>query len=464
MSAVKVAVEALEKLKPVLAKPNPSRAARWVEAELNAHAGFAYLRSGRPEEAIEAYRRSRVITKAAGALELAFLPATAGYVTTGWQLGEALATLDKNDEAKGVLDETIALADKLIAVRPGHRRALAAKSTAYAQLASIESNRLQVAAALRYSRESQRVQQELISLDPGNTGSQNNLRVGHYKIAVNLYSLGRVAEALQQYLRSLELGKDERVTGFSAQNLVNRHAGMATLAAGTGDMSRAKLDLAAAERYFAVLKAANASPPGRSGARARIENARGEIARMTGGDLKAARTAIENSIAERAGVFGDKVDVGAAAFFGVQHAAAAELSYGLAEHATAESHLRKGLTYYQRNDSPSLAGQASINNTRILLAIVLARQGKFDEASNMVAPALAYYRLPVMQKSDDETLKLFHSRALFAAALAHSPNPAEKTRLLAEAAQRFDAAPVALKRLKNFAMVREDIAREMGKR
>lgn len=463
ISAVKVAIDALEKLKPVMAKPNPLKTARWVEAELHAFAGFSYLRSGRPKEAIESYQRSRAIAKDLGALELTYLPATAGYVVNGWQLGEALGSLDKNDEAKLVLDETLALADKLIAVRPGHRRAMGAKSTANSQFAQIEGNRLQVATALRYAREAQRVQLELTALDPGSSASQNNLRVGYYGIAIGLYSLGRVDEAWQQYLLALELGRDERVNGFSAQNLLFWHADMATIAASRGDTNRANLDLAAAERYFAVINIQNASARGRVNGRGRIETAHGEIARMTGGDFKAVRTAIESSIAERIGVFGDKPAALPASLFAVQHTVAAELSLLLGEASVAETHLRKALTYWQMNDSPSLNDLSSINDTRALLAIALSRQAKFDEALKAVAPALAFYRLPVLQKSDDETMKVFHARVLYAAALANGSNPSEKARYLAEAAQRFDAAPALLKRLKQFAMIREEIAAEMGK-
>jgi len=464
ISAVKVAIDALEKLKPVMAKPNPPKAARWVEAELNAFAGFSYLRSGRPKESIESYQKSRAIAKEFGALELTYLPATASYVVTGWQLGEALGSLDKNDEAKLVLDETIALADKLIAVRPGHRRAMGAKSTAYSQLAEIEGNRLQVATALRYAREAQRVQLALTALDPGSSSSQNNLRLGFYSIAYGLFSLGRIDEAWQQFLLTLEVGPDERVNGFSAQNLLFWHADMATLAASRGDMNRVKLDLAGSERYFSVLKIANASLRGRVDGRGRIELARGEIARMTGGDFKAARTAVESSIAERLGVFGDKPAGGAIGLFANQHTVAAELSLLLNEASVAEAHLRKALTYWQMNDSPSLSEQLSINDTRALLAIALSRQAKFDEAVKAVAPAFAFYKLPVLQKSDDEPMKIFHSRVLYAAALANTPNSAEKARYLNEAAQRFDAAPTALKRLKQFAMIREAIAAEAAKR
>lgn len=60
-------------------------------------------------------------------------------------------------------------------------------------------------------------------------------------------------------------------------------------------------------------------------------------------------------------------------------------------------------------------------------------------------------------------LKKIHPRVLYAAALANAADATEKARYLNEAAARFDAAPVALKQLKQFAMVRADIAAEMRK-
>ena len=132
----------------------------------------------------------------------------------------------------------------------------------------------------------------------------------------------------------------------------------------------------------------------------------------------------------------------------------------LGEYIPAESNLRKALVFFQFNETPSLFDQASIHDAHALLAMTLARQGKFEEANKVVAPALAYYRLPVVQKSDDETMKFYNARTLLAVALA---NPAEKNKYLTEAALRYDSMPPALRRLKNFARIRDEIAREMGK-
>lgn len=463
ITAIKVITEALEKLKPVLAKANPPSRARWIEAQLSSLLGFSLLRSGREADATEYYQRTLAISRDFGALDLTNLTATSDYVRAGWQLGEALSTLGKIGEAKAVLNETIALADKLIAIRPGHRRALSAKATAYSYLAKIDGDQLHVAAALRSAREAQRVQQEVTDLDPGSSSSQNNLRVGHFGLSQGLFALGRVDESWREMLLTLTVGKDERVNGFGAQNLLSWHATAASTAASKGDMTRAKSDIAAAERYLAVIKASGASDRARASGSARLSFVRSEIALMTRVDLAAARSEYEQTLASTRALFGDKLTGGVAGRFAAGHMLLAELSMALGEYAPAESNLRKALVLFQVNEASSLGDQVDVHEAHALLAMTLARQGKFDEAGKVIQPALAFYRLPLVVKSDDETMKYFQARVRLGAALANSPNPVEKNKYLAEAAQRYDSMPPALRRLKNLARVREEIAQEMKK-
>ena len=95
--------------------------------------------------------------------------------------------------------------------------------------------------------------------------------------------------------------------------------------------------------------------------------------------------------------------------------------------------------------------------------MALARSGKQVDAANAIKPALAFYQLPAVQKSDGVLLKGDHAMALLAAALA-SPNATDKKALLAQALQRFDAMPAEAKALKDYAQIRADIVREQGKK
>lgn len=132
----------------------------------------------------------------------------------------------------------------------------------------------------------------------------------------------------------------------------------------------------------------------------------------------------------------------------------------LKDFAGAEALAKKALAYAGSAESLSLRQQLAVNDVRAILATALARQGKFDEAKQALQPALAHLKLPLVMQTDDETMKYWNARVLLAAASAHSDKPAEKTKFLAEATKRFDSMPATLKRLKNYAMLREQIAAE----
>ena len=194
-----------------------------------------------------------------------------------------------------------------------------------------------------------------------------------------------------------------------------------------------------------------------------LASKRGEIALMAGGatEWAKARIDVEQAIADRIATFGGVAPTeGAAQVLSSDHASAAELALALKDFAGAEAHAKKSLNYGGADDSLSLRQQADLNDIRAILATALARQGKFDEAKQGLPPALAYLKLPLVMQTDDETMKYWNARVLLAAAIANGDKPAEKAKFLADAAKRFDAMPATLKRLKNHALLREQILAE----
>lgn len=461
--AVKAGLDALAKLKPVLDKPDAPRAARVMEAQIAGTVAFSQKNMGDTAAALVLGQRALDLSKSLGALDLSDLPATANYIRTGWSQAETLTRVGKDADARTLLEECIALADKLLALRPGHRQALASKATAFMQLASIEEGKLNVADGLRYDREALKVQIEATALDPGSSRSQNNLRRYYGRICLALWSQGQIDAALPLCDKSFEPGKDERIDGFSALNLAFGHALYSGFQAALGDPPRAAREMAAAERYFAVMKTSGASPRSLANANAFFASKRGEIALMTGGaaERQKARSDVEQAITARIATFGGAAPTaGAAQVLSGDHASAAELALALKDFAGAEAHAKKSLNYGGADDSLSLRQQADLNDIRAILATALARQGKFDEAKQGLPPALAYLKLPLVMQTDDETMKYWNARVLLAAAIANGDKPVEKAKFLADAAKRFDAMPVALKRLKSHAMLREQIAAE----
>ena len=454
-------IEGLERLKPVLAKADPPRKALKLEAVL--YAGLAYAHGGmsRPTEALEAAQKCRTLSAQLGALDLTDLAATTHYLSAGLGVGRSLIRLGKLTEAKAVLEADTALAEKLLTLRPGHRHALFVKGTMLAGLAQIEFEQLFMARRVAYLREALTIQQQRAALDAGTSVTQAALRGTHLALAVTLDFLGRLDEADHHIRQSLVVGKDERVDGAAAGSLAYNHVYAANRLAQRGDLNGTKAELANGERYMVVMKAGGASERARVLGQATLNRARGEIALATGGDLVAARREIEREIAAVTTFFkGDKAVLVSTSSIFYSHSSAAELSLALGQYGEAEVHAREALAFRRPDTEATLDAQWPVNEVRVRLAIALARQGKREEANQVLVPVQAYYRLPLVMTSDDKTLDGNRARLLFASALA---NPDRRALLLAEATKKLNAMPPSLKRLNWAVRIRDEIVAEMKK-
>ena len=466
LGATNAAEEALAILTPISTKPNASKTAVWTEAILRANLGFALLRRGRPDAAIEQYLLSRKIAANNGALDLTNLVATSGYVTVGWQVGEALTSLGKPDKATPILQEAIALADRLLEKRPGHRPGLRAKSTAVSHLGSIEEANLRWNGVLRYSRDAQRVQEIVTALDPGNSGSQNNLRVTKGQASRALYELGRVEESITAFQSTLAIDKAEKINGFSLRNLISWHGILADAFAQEGKFDAAEVELKKAEQYLKSFLATTNDKGPRIGTLAELASWRARVDLLAGNKDKI--DAIEPEMAKHiSALLARRAELGKDAgsgsntvLLGVYETAYRALMMKN-NYAGAASVAQQEIQERLRDQRQSLATERDAHLARTRLAIALARQAKLYDANNMLKPALVFFQLPAVQKSDAVTLKGDYAEALFAAALA---NPAEKSARLAEALRTFDSMPAQMKALKDYARIREEIAREQGKR
>ena len=466
LGATKAAEEALAILSPISTKPNASKSAVWTEAILRANLGFALLRRGRPDAAIEQYLLSRKIAANNGALDLTNLVATSGYVTVGWQVGEALTSLGKPDKATPILQEAIALADRLLEKRPGHRPGLRAKSTAVSHLGSIEEANLRWNGVLRYSRDAQHVQEIVTALDPGNSGSQNNLRVTKGQASRALYELGRVEESITAFQSMLAIDKAEKINGFSLRNLISWHGILADAFAQEGKFDAAEVELKKAEQYLKSFLATTNDKGPRIGTLAELASWRARVDLLAGSKDKI--DAIEPEMAKHiSALLARRAELGKDAgsgsntvLLGVYETAYRALMMKN-NYAGAASVAQQEIQERLRDQRQSLATERDAHLARTRLAIALARQAKLYDANNMLKPALVFFQLPAVQKSDAVTLKGDYAEALFAAALA---NPAEKSARLAEALRTFDSMPAQMKALKDYARIREEIAREQGKK
>ena len=467
VGAIAAAEEALKALAPVVAKPNAPNTATWTQASLHGQLGFAWLRRGKPDKSIENYLAARKIAAASGALDLSNLVATAGYVSAGWTLGEALTTIGKPDEAMPILLETIKLADKLIEKRPGHRLALRAKAIGIGQLGAIEETNLHWADVLRYARESQRVQEVVTALDPGNSGSQNNLRVAKGNASLALFELGRVAEANTALQAMLVIDKAEKVNGFSMSNLVNWHGILAQVLAEDGKLDAADAEIKKAEQYLKSFLATTDDKGPRIATPAELASWRGRVDVLAGRKEKI--DALDASLKVHiAALLARRAELGKDAGTGPHpiliglYETAYRTMMAKDDYAGAAGYAQQQVQELSRSEKLSLSDQRDISVAGAKLALALARGGKLYDAANTIKPVLAFFQTPGILKSDAVTLKGDNAEALLAAALAVQEKPAEKQALLTQALQSVDAMPAAMKALKSYARVREEIVREQS--
>ncbi len=461
-AAMAAAKAGLAVLLPISTKENAPKNAVWTEAVLRGQLGFALLRRGLHEPAAEQYIAVRKLAAAQGALDLSNLVATSGYVTVGWQYGEALTFLGKPDEAKVVLQETVQLADQLLAKRPGHRPALRAKASAYAQLAGIDFSNLQFAQSLKSIRESVRVQQEVTGLDPGNSGSQNNLRLAKTDTARALYELGKLNDSRTAFQAALVIDKSEKVNGFSMRNLVSWHSILAGGLAEQGKTDAAEAELAIAEKYVKSFLAINNAKGPTTAVQAELATYRARLDLLNGQPDN-----VEAEMAKHIAIrlqwreeLGKDAPTGADNVLPGLYEAATDALLMKADYANAAAYAQKHIAELQRDTRASLDDQSGLNAARARLAIALANGGKLYDANNTIQPVLAFFQLPAVQKSDGVILKAEKAKVLYAGALA---KPENKKAKLSEALQLIDGLPAEVKALKSNVRLRAEVAREMAK-
>lgn len=458
-ATIPLANEALELIKPVLAKADPLRQAR--EAQTGAYAVLAdgYERTGRRAEQLEAAQNAQRISKQMGALELTDPSATMRYLWACRAAGSAFIRLSRLPEARAELESCLALSTKLLALRPGHRQALNNRAFLLTTLNQIETQQLNMARQLPYLREAVKIQQEIVALRGSSAEGQGALRFAHRQLADALIMLGRDDEALDHWRQAVLVGKDERLTGGAADSLAYTHLDYAEQWAERGDMKQSQADMAKAEQYFAVSKAAGAGQRAQLSARLSLNRTRANIALDVGGDLISAQRSIEQSIADFKAFFKDDKSAPLGGIESLHHLAA-RLLLAQGRYAEAETQVRAALTYNKPAAEPTLTEQFFTHELGVTLALALARQGKHEEANQLLVPVRAYYRLPQVMNSDDETLKGYHARVLLADALA---NPSQRATLLAAAMERINAALPTIKRLKWVDRIRDEIEGELKK-
>ena len=139
----------------------------------------------------------------------------------------------------------MALADKLLDLRPGYRLALHAQGIMQSQLTELATSELRPADALALGRRGEATNLTLVHLDSNNTVSWNNLAVIRKDLGDAAWAAGQFDESLIYYQSAIEAALSADKAG--ANFVLNQLYPMSVMAVRLADMGDAAADKTLAE-------------------------------------------------------------------------------------------------------------------------------------------------------------------------------------------------------------------------
>ena len=453
---------AAELLRPLVNTPNASVTAKRAYVEVLVRVGFEQLDSNQYEEAVRSEQEAMRQATDLGARDLSDMSMGAYYAEAGAWLVPALIALGRYDEARHSGQDAVALAEKVLDRRPGYRLALHALQALVGDLANIEQINLNPLAAMPMAKRAEQVSLMLMSFDPGNIITLNNLSVAQSGLGDLYWSAGQLRESIPYYQKSVD--NVGLATAGGAGFYIGRAYNMGTLVyrlAQLGDFAAAGTAIDAGVPYLAKLRRSepkDSQPVVVVDALGKLSIAMVAFERDDFSTSLHIAVGIESELdkitpkgglqtAQKTGVVWFTTDL-------IGHAAFELRDYGAAEQAELRAMAARKVfgtvSVTDRRDSGGLA---------TWLAMALARQGKHAEAAQVIGPVVKFERELAARNHGDQWVPIELAGALYAQALADQPHSAE---LLHEAAALIDASPAAVRNLHDVRRWRERITTEQA--
>ncbi len=220
--------DALELLKSMAVQSAESGKAAALEGQAYYGLGLAEYRmpddpSGQNlRDAKQHLMRAQEIARNMNALDLTNLPASAIHMRAGVRLTQALYSEGKLGETAEVANETMALADRVLRLRPDYRPAILAAASAARTLADIDYNNSgRVTAALKHYQESRAALERLLALDRSNGAVWVNLASVNVQIANALRDLGRMHESVRVWQETIAMAEAVQVDAIDGAQFCN---------------------------------------------------------------------------------------------------------------------------------------------------------------------------------------------------------------------------------------------------
>jgi hypothetical protein len=453
--AFAAAKQATDLLAPLAAANGASLAVRRAYVEALFELGVQYNRVQKLEESVRIEQQARDLAAQLGGRDLSSLRMAAYYAEAGGWETNALQRLGRGAEAQRVGAESLAVGDKLLEQRPGHRLALHAEQLVLSDLANVAEQNLNPVEAVRESERAEAISATLMKLDPSNNVTVNNLAVARLDTGFALWGGGELREAVASFNRAAEgfaqasrahASDSASISGSMAVSHAFARGISAWFAARAGDFAGVAAAPKSDQTFLAALRANDPNGWALTANEVMEQFASACVAFERGAVAEAQRFAQQALARLRAA----KVQSGEAEFqhkilVAITSHSAARADYMLGDYAAAAQLEHDAIKYRSEWGADSVGDRRNIAEMSTWLAMAQARAGQTADAAATIAPVVKMYRELAVRNRGDVWLPVEFAAALYAQALAEPPRRAA---LLKEAAALLDHLAPALQPLR----------------
>jgi tetratricopeptide (TPR) repeat protein len=449
---------AAELLRPLAEMPGASAAARRAYVEVLVRKSYEQWASLQNEDAVRTASKSQHYAEELGALNLHDLNMAAFHAEAGAWLLSGLINLGRNDQARRVGEDAVALADRVLEQRPGYRLALHAQQVILSGLASVAQNDMNPLEAVRVQQRGEQVSLSLLKLDPDSTTSMNNLGVARQTLGDSYWAAGRLREAIAAYKTSLDdyghatvggsgffmiRAFDVLGTAFHQAQLGDAAAAAATLASGVPYLERLRKEARPGGISLVITSAL-----GQVGTAA-IALERGDFAdaRRVAGDAEREFHSIKpHGSFEISQTYGN--------LYFAQYLAG-RAAYEQGDYAAAEKSMRAALASRKVWGTQAIPDRRDLGEVTTWLAMAVARQGKLAEAADLIRPVVQFRRELAARNHGDQWVPVDLASALYVQSLTE---PAQAAELRRQAAALLETPVAAVRDLRDVRQWRARVA------